>query len=173
MAQITFVSLTEDSENMDRLEELFEVSFPPEERYLTLRDYLTFASAKEIFADGRSVGFFVYLEAEEYVYLLFVAIQPSERGKGYGSLAIKSIIDDLNGKVLIGMIEKPMESAPNNTQRLRRKALYERLGFCILDTDFEHNNTAYLFIASECSPDLDRYFQNTIAAFSLMKETAE
>jgi len=164
MSKIMFRKLTENSENMDFHENLYVNSFPAEERPMSISEFVAFSdrtkltSVSEIYDEDEVVGFIVYATMDKFVYGLLVVIKSTERGKGIGSRAIKEFLIGLHGKPMIFVIEKPNPEAANNVQRIRRQALYERLGMYISDITVSDRDVEYLLVSSEKDIPIKEYF---------------
>ena len=74
-------------------------------------------------------GFSYCLKAEDYVFILYTAVDEGKRSQGYGSRVLKRLFEANPGKVFVLDIELPYEDAPNAEQRYRRRTFYERNGF--------------------------------------------
>lgn len=176
MPEIRFVKVTETSPDIEKLEELYESAFPPEERPAPMRDFIAvserydFLSVDEILLDGAFCGFTVYADGEQWNYGLLFAIKDSERSKGYGSIAFKAFLESQKDKIHMGVIEKPVSSAPNYEQRIRRRAFYERLGMYISDIEIKDGDSEYLLIASRQDDDLETYFHQYMARATALEE---
>jgi hypothetical protein len=124
--------------NPDRLnfefKQIYESSFPEDERrdwnqLLELFGNKQF-SLNEIYHQARFLGFITFWDLEEFSFIEHFAIQTSEQGKGYGTLAINQVLS-MNSKPVILEVEEPfMETAR------KRILFYERLNFSV-------NNQSY------------------------------
>lgn len=92
----------------------------------------------EIVDDNKTVGFIIYctLENNLYVWLDYFAILPEYQNRGYGSKTIpllKEFFFDYEG--IYGEVEKKGlgKDESENSQRERRIAFYQKLGFIFLE----------------------------------------
>lgn len=69
------------------------------------------------------------IESEKMIFLLYFAVNAQQRSKGYGSQIIHELKQVARGREIILNVEKPDQSAENNTQRVQRITFYERNGF--------------------------------------------
>ncbi len=115
------------------VEALAKEAFPPEE-------YLTPGKLIQMTMDG-AVDFWALYEGDTFVgftvislygnlcYLFFLAIAPQHRAKGYGSKVLKLLDALYADKQQVVDFEMIDETAPNNAQRISRKAFYLRNGY--------------------------------------------
>lgn len=90
------------------------------------------------------VGLAMNMLQDEKALLDYFAIVPEKRSGGYGSRAVKSLVQRFAGKTYIFEIEMQDEQAENASDRKRRKAFYLRNGLQetgvfanVYHTDFE------------------------------------
>lgn len=69
------------------------------------------------------VGLMLYWETEKFLYVEHFCIEPNLRGKNYGSAALELLEE--NGKPVVLEIDPLTDEIS-----IRRKAFYERSGFC-------------------------------------------
>lgn len=117
----------------DRVNILAKEAFPPEE-YLPPEQLVEMARAENFdfwaLLDGTQfVGFAVVQTYQELAYLFFLAIDPACRSRGYGGRAIETVKALYPGKRQVVDLEMVDETAPNNPQRIRRRAFYLRNGY--------------------------------------------
>lgn len=118
-----------DSGLLDRLYELMQQAFPPEERR-TFDDLCGEFSNSEFFClceenDGLN-AFMTCWELGEFIYIEHFAVQKNLRGNGLGSRMINSLLQEAHGRIFI------LEAEPKNLSEMaqRRMDFYGRLGFC-------------------------------------------
>ncbi|MCI9130077.1 MAG: GNAT family N-acetyltransferase [Eggerthellaceae bacterium] len=112
---------------------LMESAFPKEEQ-MTLEEMLNRAvsDGRELivyYDEQEPVGFTLSARTESTVYVLYLAVSPAARSKGYGGQILSTIKERNGGLPLVVDIEPLDEECQNMEQRLRRKAFYEREGF--------------------------------------------
>ncbi len=110
-------------------EALYVGSFPPEERrewqdILTKTDSEPGFSFLTVVYDGRPAGFITTWDLGKALYIEHFAIDPSQRGKGIGMAAIKSLI-------MKSPLPIVLEAEPESTGEMarRRIAFYSKAGF--------------------------------------------
>lgn len=79
--------------------------------------------------DGGLVGISYVIFDETVLFVLYLAVDPSHRGAGAGSEALRIIEDRFSPGRMFLNIEPPDEECDNREQRVRRLAFYERNGF--------------------------------------------
>lgn len=121
------------------VKELYLSAFPAYERYPFW--LLDFKSRKKntdfyvVYDDNEYIGLLYLTYYKDLVYVFYLAIDPSQQSKGYGSKILQHLKDIYNDKRLFLNIEKVDPSADNYEQRVKRKRFYEKNGF--KNTDFE------------------------------------
>lgn len=130
---IQFRLIDSPSPLFERIDALNTSAFPEYER-MDSRKLLKMSadSALELLAvmDGEEfVGFTVIFCPADLCYVFFLAIDPSLRGRSYGSAVLDSLRERYPGKQLVLDIEPLDEDCDNPEQRLRRRQFYLRCGF--------------------------------------------
>lgn len=137
--ELTFEPATKDHRFWKRADELNQEAFPPEE-YMDACELLAMAKAEDFdfwiisdpsqeYSQGSFVGFAAVMTFEDLAYLLFLAIDPGSRSKGYGGRALQDLSALYPGKTFVLDFERLDDAAPNAGQRRRRKAFYLRNGY--------------------------------------------
>lgn len=118
-----------DSGLLERIYELMQQAFPPEERR-TFDDLCGEFSNSEFFCvceenDGLQ-GFMTCWDLGEFIYIEHFAVQKNLRGNGLGSRMLNSLLQAAEGRIVI------LEAEPKNLSEMaqRRMDFYGRLGFC-------------------------------------------
>ena len=93
------------------------------------------------------------IESEKMIFLLYFAVNAQQRSKGYGSQIIHELKQAARGREIILNVEKPDQSAENNTQRVQRITFYERNGFCQSSFDLRIEGTDYLVFSTNAVPN--------------------
>lgn len=108
-------------------EQLYRISFPIFEQRTEEQQMKAFSSSSYhlvAYADDETfIGFIAYWEFASYLYIEHFAIHPSLRGKGHGSIILKSL-QDASGKRLLLEIDPVTDAV--SAKRLR---FYEQNGF--------------------------------------------
>lgn len=146
-------TVTRDSSEYRDVIAIYEEAFPPEERYpVELLDHLeanypavefmAYFDPDSMPAEGtyaKPCGFAFSVVAEGYLYVSYLAVSAHVRARGLGTRMLSQLRSLHSDCATVLEIEPPDAAAPNNAQRLRRLAFYERNGFapagCILRDD--------------------------------------
>lgn len=138
-AKIVFTKVTPEYEHLEELFDIRDEAFPENERSTTRNlDALSESSKLIIYGiedDNQLIGFtYLFYLDDDFVYLLYLAIGQQFRNKHYGSVVLRTLIDDLlKDKVLFGCIEALIPEAQNYEQRVKRAQFYTRNDMYILD----------------------------------------
>lgn len=76
-------------------------------------------------------------------HIIYLAVDESLRGHGYGSKALELLHQSKNGKKIMVDIEVPDEQAENAEQRQKRKKFYLRAGYEETPVKYEWRNENY------------------------------
>ena len=137
--KVKFVKVTPEYEHLEELFDIRDEAFPENERSTT-RNLETSSENSKLIIYGiednnQLIGFtYMYYIDDDFVYLLYLAIGQAYRDKHYGSIVLRTIIDDLlKDKILFGCIEALIPEAQNYEQRVKRAQFYTRNSMYILD----------------------------------------
>ena len=146
-----------DAPNKAQIRNLYQSAFPAEERlpWWLLRWWPALGrSALTAYYDGETFCGFTFSSVEgSILYVMFFAVEDSRRGKGYGSGILRYLIETNPGKTVLLNVEIPDSSAPNNDQRIRRMAFYEKNGF--RDTGFHIREVGGVFGVLSSTGEMD------------------
>lgn len=120
------------SPDAERARMLYLASFPEEERIpfdmMLVRSDLGM-EVRALYDGELFCGFAALRRMKDVVFLMYLAIEPSLRSKGYGSAVLDELCALLPSQSMVLDIEPPSSDAPNAQERVRRKAFYLRNGF--------------------------------------------
>jgi len=131
--ELSFRIVEEGTEDQEYVNDLYVFSFPEPER--ARFDHLMKVSKTDlgdlyvILDVDKRVGMLHTMHRKDLVYVYYLAIDPGERGKGYGSAIITKLFSMYPDQRFALNCEAPDPKANNNEQRLERMAFYERNGF--------------------------------------------
>ncbi len=115
-----------------QIKHLYQSAFPAEERapfrLLMKRRRREGVDFWAVYAEDSWVGIAYVIKSENLAYLFYLAMDPSCRGKGYGSDTLRALKREYADKNLLIAIEPLQEGAPNYEQRVRRKQFYLKNG---------------------------------------------
>ena len=119
---------------MEAIRALYEDAFPPaEKKPFAMMEKLEEEGRMEILAaveEDRFVGLCITINVPEsdLSMLDYFAISPEIRGGGYGSKALRLLLERFRGRRLIFEIERLDDQAENAGERRRRKSFYMKNG---------------------------------------------
>ena len=149
------------SDDYNRIEELYEESFPAEEKKafaLLLRQQedvgLLVIEEKDCFC-----GFFSLILYKDIVAIDYFAISGNMRGKGYGSAALTFLREYYPEMRILLEIETPYEGAENIKQRLSRQGFYERNGFSLIGKRALVNTCDYTLMTCGGTVSMEEYYE--------------
>lgn len=79
----------------------------------------------------QATGFVIAWKLGGWYYVEHLAIDPSQRGKKYGEKVMQSILEAGQGRVILEV------ERVHDTDSQRRINFYERLGYTIVDIDYQ------------------------------------
>lgn len=134
--------------NMEKkLKNLYNSAFPSDERapFGIMMSRLRNGKAEMLTAfDGEEfIGFAYMICCEGLVYLFYLAIEESKRGKGYGGLILRGIKKKYHGCRIFLAREQLDSSVPNYQQRVSRREFYLRNGFEDLPLSIKEASVIY------------------------------
>ncbi|MGK7377285.1 GNAT family N-acetyltransferase [Planococcus sp. 1R117A] len=125
--------LTKNSNEFAKVTELYDGSFPKNERipmnlllWKAKKDFVDFLV---IYDEEIFVGFTYLITREDLTYVLYIAIDSRVRSKGYGGQALAEIKKKYPDNRIVLNIEVVDESASNYEQRVTRRKFYTRNGY--------------------------------------------
>lgn len=117
-----------EDKQMTFIRQLYETSFPPEERR-------EFAAVKALLADtrmhlmatfkttGEATGFVIYWQFKNFLFIEHLAVDPSFRGEGWGAQIVQQVFSQAGSCCLLEV------EHPHDEDSRRRIQFYQRLGF--------------------------------------------
>lgn len=143
--ELKLVKLSADHADRRIFERINAEAFPPSER-MTMDAIFSFASDTDtdilgIYDGELPVGFAVLLKNKVCGYLYFLVVDRQLRSRGYGSAALKELLNAYAPLQLILDFEEIDPDAANYAQRLRRKRFYLQNGF--------HETGRYTFLRED------------------------
>ena len=161
MSRLDARPVVADTQLAEQVDQLYTYAFPREDKFAF--------DAMCRFAEGGGAEFTAYLDgdvfcgfsftltADDYLFVLYLAVDESLRSKGYGSRVIEGLKEQNPGKTLVLDIELPYENAENAEQRYRRRAFYERNGFWCTGDVFGVDDSLYLIMTTGETWDRDDF----------------
>ncbi len=142
---ITEKAIEKNTQEYTEFKALYHRAFPRAERVP-----VRFLMNKDIDAtlnacyDGKLFcGFYSTLTLGDITHILFLAVDDTLRGRGYGSVLLALISHHYPQNRIILDIEAEDPAAPNNEQRIRRKAFYEKNGYVESGIEYRWRGVPY------------------------------
>lgn len=157
--------ITKNFEDYHQFHRLYLSSFPKEER-IPIKHLMMRAEESELIAcydEKLFCGFYATLTFGDVTHILFLAVDDALRGRGYGSQILKQISHRYPNHRIILDIEAEDPSAPNNEQRIRRKAFYAKNGYTESGIAYTWRNVPYqILIKNGCitEKEFDAFWDN-------------
>lgn len=140
-----------DSEIADSFKALYAGAFPKEERkplpILWLLKKLGRIDTLALMHEDEFAGFVILGKTKRFVFIDYLAIDPSMRGKGLGSAVLEKIQEKYPNQTIVLEVESPIESEENYHQRIRRIDFYKRNGFRKTDLRVLNNDCDFTILA--------------------------
>lgn len=138
--RINFREIPKEKTEYNKLKELYKKSFPKDER---LPLWILKIKAKKkneffysIYDEEKFIGLTYLINTNNITYVLYLAIDTNNRGKGYGSIVLDKIKKESNQESIVLCIEEIDQNADNFEQRVKRKKFYEKNEF--IETGFKN-----------------------------------
>ncbi|ORX54335.1 hypothetical protein BCR36DRAFT_403397 [Piromyces finnis] len=118
-----------------RIHDLYFEAFPPNERltYWILQRRVKQERAEQwnLYDENQWVGwvYLIKLKERDYIYIFYFAIHADFRGKGYGTKALKAILEHYKNYRIILCLEDWREDTPDKEIRIKRHNFYLKCGF--------------------------------------------
>ena len=128
---ITFERLCLDSKYYFQSKELYEKSFPKNERgnFEKLLKHPDNSDALVFIEDGAYVGFVILFVVNDLAHIVYLAICDEKRNHGYGSKILQLLDKEYADYRIFADVEKVEENVKNYDQRVRRQAFYKKNGY--------------------------------------------
>lgn len=156
---LTEREITENFEDYKKFRHLYIAAFPKEER-VPVKYLMKHGGESELIAcyDGETFcGFYSTLTFGDITHILFIAIAEELRDRGYGSALLGLISRRYPQNRIILDMEAEDPSAPNNEQRLRRKAFYEKNGYTESGIEYVWRKVPYKILIKNGSITEDEF----------------
>ena len=135
----------------DEIKKLCETSFPPNEWRPFSDLYHDFGDKCELLAfydDRTFVGSAIMLTFGGITHILYLAVKPELRDRGYGSMILEHIRMLYRGQRIIADLEDPENDSPNRSQREKRIVFYRKNGYSPTEIRYKWENEYYLIMSN-------------------------
>ena len=148
---MNYIRVTENSKDFPLVQALKERVFPPEEQLplplMMEKAHCHSANLWGFYEDERFCGFSYTVASEKILFVLYLAVDNTLHSQGYGSRCLSLLDTIADGRTIALNVEIPHADAPNNEQRLRRIAFYERNGFAVTPYHLNDGKTTFSVLA--------------------------
>lgn len=155
---VTMKLLSDAPEEVKKAKALYYRAFPKNERrsFPELQENRFGNTEMFSFFDGETfVGMACMLNGLSISHIIYLAMDESVRGQGYGSKALQLLHQSKPGRKIMVDIEIPDEQAENAAQRRMRKKFYLRAGYEETPVRYEwrHENYEILSFGGQISEE--------------------
>ncbi|MCT1578740.1 GNAT family N-acetyltransferase [Oceanobacillus kimchii] len=130
--------ITKDFNDINKLKRLFIKAFPKNERlplwFLLMKADKDFVDFIGFYDEDDFIGFTYLITNKDLIFVLYLAIDSSQRSKGYGGAVLSKIKELYPNNRLILNIEAIISNSQNYEQRVKRKNFYIKMGTSILES---------------------------------------
>lgn len=143
--------LTSESPELPEVIALYESAFPEIERRSLpgmLRDRSGHLELLSFYEENCFGGLLFLLNCGDISHIIYFAVPEPLRGQGIGGRILETVTESKAGQRIILDIEEPDVTAPNNMQRLRRRAFYMRHGFRVSGVSYRWRGEKYDILIS-------------------------
>ena len=116
-----------------QVNDIYEKSFPKEERYITL-DNMAHRQNTELYClmdNNQVVGMIYLIFYKDMIFILYLAVSQEKRSKGYGSYLLKWCLQKYFDKKIFLNIEEVKKDFKDYETRKNRLKFYQKNGFFI------------------------------------------
>ena len=116
-----------------QVNDIYEKSFPKEERYITL-DNMAHRQNTELYClmdNNQVVGMIYLIFYKDMIFILYLAVSQEKRSKGYGSYLLKWCLQKYFDKKIFLNIEEVKKDFKDYETRKKRLKFYQKNGFFI------------------------------------------
>lgn len=142
---LTAKRITRQNETLKQVKHLYREAFPAAER-VPIKYLIGDDATGELAAcyDGELFcGFYATITVGDIVCILFLAVEPQLRDRGYGGQILELITDRAAGRRIMLDIEAPDIKADNYEQRIRRKQFYIKNGYRETEIAYDWRGVSY------------------------------
>lgn len=142
-----------------QVNEIYEKSFPQEERYITL-DKMIQSQNTELYClidDNNVLGIMYLIFYKNLVFILYLAVNTESRSKGYGSYLLKWCLQKYRDKKIYLNIEEVKENAKDYETRKKRLKFYQNNGFYITNYISKEDIENFNILSNSQEIDINEY----------------
>lgn len=143
----------------EQVKEIYEISFPKQERYLELKDMINKDNTELVclVENDTVLGIMYLIKYKNMIFVLYLAINPNIRSKGYGSYMLKWLLENNSNKNIFLNIEEVVEISSDYETRKRRMNFYIKNGFYITDYVSKEDKENFNILSNKNLIDVEEY----------------
>ena len=142
-----------------QVNDIYEKSFPPEERYITL-DKMVQSQNTELYClidNNQILGMIYLIFYKEMIFILYLTVNTEERSKGYGSYLLKWCLQKYSDKKIYLNIEEVKKDVKDYETRKKRLKFYQKNGFFITNYISKEEAENFNILSNSKKMDIDEY----------------
>lgn len=139
------IKVTRKLPDYQEIKRLYNESFPDDERapFSLLMRKAKKADFFAFYEDKKWLGLTYIVRLDRLAYIFYIAITPEQRGKGYGTAAMKALVEYYKDCRLFLALEQLDKTADNYEQRVKRHEFYKNCGLSELPYRIKEGNVIY------------------------------
>ena len=148
-----------DSIYYKQVNDIYEKSFPKEERYITL-DKMIQNQNTELYClidNNQVLGMIYLIPYKDMIFILYLAVIQESRSKGYGSYILKWCLQKYSDKKIYLNIEEVKENVKDYETRKKRLKFYQKNGFFISNYISKEDTENFNILSNNSEIDIDEY----------------
>lgn len=168
------VAIRRSMNDYGMIREIYKKSFPRAEQcpvwMLRLMSHRKGIHSEAFYDREVLCGFCYYMVNEKTVFILYLAVNPDARSKGYGSQILTWLKEMYQGRTLFLDAEKKDEKAPNAVQRIRRMEFYRKNGILETNHFFDYDDVSYEILSTDREFGRKEYKENIKSFFRIFQQ---
>ena len=143
----------------EQVNEIYEKSFPQEERYITLEEMVQSKNTKLycLIEDTQVLGIIYLIYYKNMIFILYLAVSSEKRSKGYGSYLLKWCLKKYSHKKIYLNIEEVKEGVKDYEVRKKRLEFYQKNGFFITNYLSKEDIENFNILSNSKEIDINEY----------------
>jgi GNAT superfamily N-acetyltransferase len=158
---IKLIPVPNSRKEYKRIKNLYKEAFPADERaplfLMKKRAAKNKGDSWNVYDGDRWIGWVYMITTDDLAYVNYLAMDNSQRGKGYGVYVIEEIKKKYAGKKVFLALEQLDPKADNYEQRLKRHAFYERCGLKDLPYKIKEASVVYSIMGTGETVEPEEY----------------
>ena len=131
----------------EQVNEIYEKSFPQEERYITLEEMV----------QSKNTKLYCLIEDTQVLGIIYLAVSSEKRSKGYGSYLLKWCLKKYSHKKIYLNIEEVKEGVKDYEVRKKRLEFYQKNGFFITNYLSKEDIENFNILSNSKEIDINEY----------------